>query len=265
MTVLGKAFTNNFYNCNSTKLWTYYQGCSEGGREGMSQVQRFSETYDGAIIGAPAFRYSFQQVNHLVQGVQEQTLGYAPPTCELARIVNATLEFCDPLDGKTDGVVARTDLCALQFDLNTTVGLPYNCAATAGNPMRGQTAAPEQNGTVTAKGAEVAATILKGLFDLQGRRVYIPYQYGTNFVDGATAYNNATGEWEVTQSGPGSEWVERILRLQDANELPEGLGNVTYDTLKDWMIYGLHTRQLGEQPQPHPATTRPHHSSRRYG
>ncbi|KAF7198206.1 Tannase, partial [Pseudocercospora fuligena] len=164
-----------------------------------------------------------------------------PPTCELARIVNATLEFCDPLDGKTDGVVARTDLCALKFDLNTTIGLSYHCAATAGNPMRGQTAAPEQSGAVTAKGAEVAATILKGLFDLQGRRVYIPYQYGTNFVDGATAYNNATGKWEVAQSGLGSEWVERILRLQDANELPEGLGDVTYDTLKDWMTYGLHT------------------------
>ena len=30
MTVIGKAFTSNFFKSNSTKLYTYYQGCSEG-------------------------------------------------------------------------------------------------------------------------------------------------------------------------------------------------------------------------------------------
>ena len=206
----------------------------------MSQVQRFAETYDGAIIGAPAFRYSFQQVNHLVTNIQEQTLGYAPPTCELERIVNATLEFCDPLDGKTDGVVSRTDLCALHFDLNTTVGLSYSCAAAAGNPRMGTSATPAQNGTVTEQGANLALTSLQGLKDSQGRQVYVPYQYGTNFVDGATTYDNATGKWAVSQSGLGGEWVERFLLLQNASALPT-LENVTYDTLKDYMIYGYHT------------------------
>jgi tannase len=60
MTFLGKIFTQNFYNMtNSTKLHSYYQACSEGGREGWSQVQRFT-TFDGAIIGAPAFRFGHQ-------------------------------------------------------------------------------------------------------------------------------------------------------------------------------------------------------------
>jgi tannase len=118
MTILGKAFTSNFYpTSNSTKrLYTYYQGCSEGGREGMSQVQRFPETYDGAVIGAPAFRYSFQQVNHLYSNVQQMAAGYYPPPCEYEKILNETLAFCDPLDGKTDGVVSRSDLCKLNFN-----------------------------------------------------------------------------------------------------------------------------------------------------
>jgi tannase len=55
-TVLGKAFTKNFYEIgNATKLYSYYQGCSEGGREGWSQIQRYTEL-DGAIVGAPAFQ-----------------------------------------------------------------------------------------------------------------------------------------------------------------------------------------------------------------
>ena len=39
MTFLGKLFARNFYNMSaSSKLYSYYQACSEGGREGWSQV-----------------------------------------------------------------------------------------------------------------------------------------------------------------------------------------------------------------------------------
>lgn len=205
----------------------------------MSQIQRFAETYDGIIAGAPAMRYSFQQVNHLQSNIVEQTMGYYPPPCELDRIANATIEACDALDGKTDGVVSRTDLCKIKFNINSTVGLSYSCPATQGNPRMGTTAAPAQNGTVTAQGAAVAAEILKGLHDNEGKQVYVPYQYASTFVDAQTQYNNSTGKYELYQSGLGGEWVERFLLLQDANELPS-LTNVTYNTLRDWMVFGLH-------------------------
>jgi tannase len=58
---LGKAFTKQFFNMSSTKLYSYYQGCSEGGREGWSQVQRYGDEWDGAITGALAFRFEHQQ------------------------------------------------------------------------------------------------------------------------------------------------------------------------------------------------------------
>lgn len=74
--------------------------------------------------------YYSQQVQHLYSAVVEQTLGYAPPPCELQKIVNETIAFCDPLDGKTDGVVSRTDLCKLKFNINSTIGLPYYCPKT---------------------------------------------------------------------------------------------------------------------------------------
>ncbi|KAK4508749.1 hypothetical protein PRZ48_002488 [Zasmidium cellare] len=241
MTVIGKAFTQNFYNSNST-LYTYYQGCSEGGREGFSQVQRFAETYDGAIIGAPALRYSFQQVNHLHSGIVEQTLDYYPPSCELDKIANATIKACDGLDGKRDGVVSRTDLCALQFDLKSIIGAPYSCPATVGSMMT--LPAPAQNGTVTEKGIAVVTEILKGLQDSQGRQVYVPYQFGATFADAATEFNNATGKWQIPENGLGaqsygSEWVERYLLLQNSSTLPT-LKNVTYDSIKEWMVLGLH-------------------------
>ncbi|KAK9425312.1 putative Tannase subunit [Seiridium unicorne] len=239
LATLGKQFTKNLYNVTScTKLFSYYQGCSEGGREGWSQAQRYADQFDGYAIGAPAFRYGQQQVNHLTSNVIEQTLDYYPPTCELEKIANLTIAACDPLDGITDGVVSRSDLCKLSFDVNSTIGEAYTCAASAGNTMFGQPATPAQSGTVTAEGAAVASAILAGLHDSEGKFVYLSYQPGATFADAATAYNETIDSWGLSISGFGGEWVARFLNLQNTSTLAS-LDGYTYDTLKDYMIEGM--------------------------
>ncbi len=238
MTLIGKQLTKNFFNMSTSKLYAYYQGCSEGGREGWSQIQRFADQWDGAVTGAPAFRYGQQQVQHLYSGVVEQTLNYFPPPCELQKIANETIVACDHLDGKTDGVVARTDLCMLHFNINTTIGLPYYCPATQpGNIFPPAPATPVQNGTVTAQGVAVAQAILDGLHDSQNRRAYFSYQPAATFADAQTAYDNTTSSWGPYISSLGGEWVEKFLNLQNGTNLPS-LDNVTYDTLTAWMIEG---------------------------
>jgi tannase len=247
MTFLGKLFTQEFYNMtNTTKLYSYYQACSEGGREGWSQVQRFT-SFDGAIIGAPAFRYGHQQVNHLTSSVVESTQDYYPPPCELTAILNATLVFCDPLDGLTDGVVSRTDLCILEFNINSTLGLPYNCPVSTGGTSFGKkkrqmgpggsSATPAQNGTVSAKAIAVAQTIINGLHDSQGRRAYLSYQPSATWTDAATSYNSTSESWGVEVDGLGGEWVAKWLMLLNISSITSYEG-VTYDTLRDWMYEG---------------------------
>lgn len=241
LTVIGKQFTKNFFNTSNTnrKLYAYYQGCSEGGREGWSQVQRFGDELDGVITGAPAFRFAHQQVQHLWSNVVEQTRGYFPPQCELDKILNETLRACDPLDGKTDGVVARSDLCKLQFNLSSIVGMPYSCPASQGSQMvfPPTNPYPAQNSTVTAQGVAVAQEIIDGMRDLQGRQVYFSYQPAASFADAQTAYDFNANKWTVSISGLGGEFVERYLYLLNASNLPD-LNNVTYDTLKGWITEG---------------------------
>jgi tannase len=249
-------------NWESVFMFGYqaHQGCSEGGREGWSQVQRFADEWDGAAIGAPALRFSFQQVQHLYSNVVEKTLDYYPAPCEFAKIVSETIAACDPLDGKTDGVVSRTDLCKLHFDSKSIIGKPYSCAATSGSspfgmgppPMHSrnvkrqmgplQPAMPAQNGTVTAKGVAVANEIIKGLHDLQGRRAYLSYQPAASFSDAGTQYNPTTKSWELSITGLGGEFVTRFLQLQNTSNLAT-LDGVTYDTLKDWMFQGMQMYQ----------------------
>jgi tannase len=236
LSVIGKSFTREFFNMSNTKLFSYYQGCSEGGRQGWSQLQRFGDEWDGAITGAPAVHWTEQQVQHLYSNVVEQTLSYYPPPCELAQIVNETIAACDALDGKVDGVVARTDLCKLHFNIDSTIGKSYYCAAGSGSPA--------QNGTVTARGVAVASKIIDGLHDRNGLRVYFSYQPTATFDDAITVYNSETSAWEISLSGPGSEsgseFVARFLQLLETN-IVSNFGNVTYDTLAQWMNQGRQT------------------------
>ncbi|KAL3479824.1 putative tannase [Aspergillus californicus] len=245
MTIIGKQFTKNFYgDSDSSRLYTYYQGCSEGGREGWSQAQRAGEEYDGLIIGAPAIRYGQQQANHLYSNIVEHTLDYYPPPCELEKIVNETIAACDPLDGRTDGVISRSDLCQLNFNMTDIIGKSYYCEASTSSSLglgfgkRDGASTPAQNGTVTAEAVEVAQTIVDGLHDSEGRRVYISYQMGASFGDATTTYNSTTDEWELNIAGAGGEWVARFLELRDSDNL-SSLKGVTYDTLKAWMIQGM--------------------------
>ncbi|CAG7563217.1 unnamed protein product [Fusarium equiseti] len=246
LALLGKELARNIYNVSkSSKLYSYYQGCSEGGREGWSQVQRFADQFDGAAIGAPALRYGQQQVNHLFGNVVEQTLDYFPPSCELDKILNLTIAACDGLDGKHDGVVSRSDLCKLHFNINTTIGESYSCAASSsqGGPgalrarQFGQPATPAQEGKVTEEGVAVIREFLNGLHDSKGRHVYLNYQPGSGFSDAATSYDEETETRGLSISGLGGEWVARYLQLRNTSTL-SNLDNVTYDTLKEWMIYG---------------------------
>jgi tannase len=242
---IGKQFTRNFFNMkDASKLYSYYQGCSEGGREGWSQIQRYGDEWDGAAIGAPAFRWSFQQTQHLYSNIVTQTLGYYPPPCEMEKIINETISACDSLDGLVDGVVSRSDLCELHFDISTVVGKPYYCAASAASSGYGKrkrqmatAATPVQNGTVSKEAVEVAKEVIRGLRDSKGRQVYLSYQTAADFDDVTTQYNSDTGKWELEVDQLGAE---HIALLVDKNGTKlSNLDGVTYDTLKDWMISGM--------------------------
>lgn len=254
MTKLGKVLTKGFYGMSDDdKVYTYYEGCSDGGREGMSQVQRYGEEYDGAITGAPAFRFSQQQVHHVFSSAVEHTLDYYPPPCELDKIVNATIAACDPLDGRTDGVISRTDLCKLHFNLTSIIGEPYHCAAETSTSLgfgfsskrkrqaaEGSTTSyqPEQNGTVSVEGVAVAQAIYDGLHNSNGERAYLSWQIGSELDDATTEYNDDTGKWELSIPSTGGEYVTKFVQLLNINNLSD-LDGVTYDTLVDWMNIGM--------------------------
>lgn len=179
----------------------------------------------------------------------EKTLNYFPSPCELAQINTDLIDACDELDGKKDGVVSRTDLCKLNYNVSSSIGNSYSCEASGSSTinlkkrqMMTQSATPATNGTVSKEATEVAQTILNGLQDSDGKQVYLSYQPGAKFADAATAYNEDSGEYELSISSFGAEFVNIFLKEINATNF-DSLDGITYDTLRDWMVEGLHKYQ----------------------
>lgn len=52
MTVIAKQLIREYYG--KAPVYSYFQGCSTGGQQAMSEAQRYPEDYDGILAGAPA-------------------------------------------------------------------------------------------------------------------------------------------------------------------------------------------------------------------
>lgn len=93
--------------------YSYYSGCSTGGRQGLRELQSFPETFDGAIIGAAAWNPPL--LNTYIARVGTYNLPNDDekhvPEDLLAVIAAEVVKQCDGLDGVSDGIVSAPDLC----------------------------------------------------------------------------------------------------------------------------------------------------------
>src|SRR5687767_11629524 len=103
MTAAAKAFVKAFYD-NAPRL-SYWNGCSTGGKQGLTEAQRFPADYEAILAGAPANNWTRLMTGLLWAG--RATLGdpasRIPPE-KFAVLNRAALNACDAQDGVTDGV-----------------------------------------------------------------------------------------------------------------------------------------------------------------
>ncbi len=115
MTVKSKAIIAAFYG-NALKH-SYWDGCSTGGKQGLTEAQRFPHDYDGIIAGAPANFFTHLIVSGIwiAEATRENPTGYIPKE-KLPLLHKAVVDACDTLDGMKDGLLENPKRC--HFDPN---------------------------------------------------------------------------------------------------------------------------------------------------
>jgi feruloyl esterase len=108
-TVAGKALTEAFYG--SPARYSYFASCSNGGRQGLMEAQRFPEDYDGIIAGAPAYNWTGLFTGFIWNAQVLSEPGAMIPAANASAIAAAVLAACDALDGLADGLVSDPRQC----------------------------------------------------------------------------------------------------------------------------------------------------------
>lgn len=93
--------------------FSYFNGCSTGGKEGLMEAQRYPDDYDGINVGGSA---NFSQIHNREEYVWngQVTFGNAatPLGSNLTALVNAAgIAACDARDGVVDGVIEDPLTC----------------------------------------------------------------------------------------------------------------------------------------------------------
>lgn len=100
-------------------VYSYWVGSSQGGREGLTVVQRYPADYDGVVVTVPVLNFTTLQLSQVLRRIQEKPLANWVPTAKTRAIATEIVRQCDALDGLADGVINNYMGCRAQFDVRT--------------------------------------------------------------------------------------------------------------------------------------------------
>lgn len=109
VTVAAKSLVADFYGVRAR--YSYFDGCSNGGREALMTAERFPEDFEGIVAGAPYLN----PVGRALQSMNEQrafSRGVVTLTDEQIKAhAQALYAKCDAADGAEDGLISDPDTC----------------------------------------------------------------------------------------------------------------------------------------------------------
>jgi hypothetical protein len=179
-----KLLVRSYYGANPSK--SYFDGCSQGGRQGLTIAQRFPNDFDGIIAGAPAL---YNTGNMISRAYWMQGMGVNPfPAAKLGLLAERVYAKCDVADGLKDGLVDDPLGCGFK----ATQDLP-RCAEGKNEP-----------GCFTVSEIASAARIYSDIFR-QGKRYFPGWPAGAE-VAGTNGESGWLGQ-EVRRPNGNSVWA----------------------------------------------------------
>jgi feruloyl esterase len=205
MTVKAKAIVKAFYGNAPTR--SYFNGCSTGGRQALTEASRFPDDFDGIIAGAAANPKTHLDTWRIWMGLETlKDPATRIPKEKYPAIHQAVLAACDALDGLKDGLISDPTSC--HFD-------PQVMACKEGDGA----------GCLTPKQVQSVKTILGPAKTRTGEVIFPSYQPGTELawgllIGGPDPYDTALDQFRyMVFDDPKWDWrtfdVDRDMAKAD--------------------------------------------------
>jgi feruloyl esterase len=195
--------------------FSYFSGCSDGGREALMEAQRYPQDFNGITAGAPAMNFTTQNTFYHAWNAIKNTGADGSPVLtadKLPILHQAALQACDAADGAKDGLIS--DPLSCHFD-------PAVVECKAGQPAAS---------CLTHAQVEVARAIYRGAHDEKGDKlvlsgplpgselawagVYVPYPGDTHIM--SAMISTGTLRYLAYDKNPGAEYQLKDLRFTPA-------------------------------------------------
>ncbi|KAL7655361.1 hypothetical protein ACMYSQ_007314 [Aspergillus niger] len=123
MAMIGQQIIKSYYNKSAS--YSYFAGCSGGGRQGLLMAQKFPDVFDGILAVSPAINMpAFIPAGQWASLVMRE-IGFFPSPCEIKAFTQEAVKACDHLDGVEDGIISYPDSCHVKAA--DFVGKNYTC------------------------------------------------------------------------------------------------------------------------------------------
>ncbi|KAK1655113.1 Tannase/feruloyl esterase [Colletotrichum phormii] len=211
--VIGKSLIQSYYGREPD--YSYWNGCSQGGRQGLMLAQRYPTQYDGIAAGAPGIQWTDFFPSMLWPQQFMDIIGQYPHACELTAITAAAVSACDDLDGVKDGIIEEVDACLDAFNPFDIVGRDINC-----------TGAP----TISYAAAAVVNATWQGMRDSQGVQLWPGLNPDTDLTVGVAATICTTEPCRGVPLSIATQWLSLFVARDPDIDL-SNLSHVEFDWL----------------------------------
>ncbi|KAH7141897.1 Tannase/feruloyl esterase [Dactylonectria macrodidyma] len=230
---IAKSLIQSYYG--QAPSYSYWNGCSQGGRQGLALAQRYPTAYDGILAAAPAINWAELIASSLWPVAFMQFTQQYPHSCELTKLTSLALSVCDALDGVKDGRIADPEACRSSFRPKSYIGKTFYCSET------------DSDMTISSAAVSVASAIWDGPRFSDGRFIWYGYEIGTNITP--LAQSICTDDGECVAKGTGS--ITPAIRYFLDRDLSSNVTVVThkqfdhfYRTLKSTFASNLETNDI---------------------
>ncbi|KAI6085580.1 tannase and feruloyl esterase [Hypoxylon rubiginosum] len=235
VSIIGKAIVESHYGTPPT--YSYWNGCSQGGRQGLKLASSYPNAFDGIAASAPVVDLIGVGMGNLWPYVFMNALGHYSKNCELAAIGEAAIDQCDGDDGLLDGIISYPDGC--KFDPYSVVGQAISCNDT-GIPEIvhiSETAAKIANATWTGPRSIDDSIPWWGL--KKGARL-VEENLGFMTIPGlATTVCSTNGTCVGKPNGVAEQWAKLLVKKDPAFDV----STVTIEEFQE--MYEISTQEYG--------------------